>query len=425
MNKHFSYFVALTRVCPCLLVTIGLIGVGLAGIGAAPAAAREVEGIAAIVNDEVISLFDVDQRVALFFATSGIQKTTEMKERLRAQVLRSLIDEKLQLQEARRVEISIKADEIDENIKRMAKANDMSLDGIQEFLSKHKIRENTLKGQVQAELAWNQFVRRNFGARIKIGEQEIDEQFNKAVRAISQPRFLVNEILLNLDALAGEHQVTELSNAIGQQLRAGVDFAAIAKQFSIAPSAARGGQLGWITTDQLDDTLKEVLKRMQPGQISLPIQTATGVYILALVDKKQGGTQDPMKNQFDVLRINFKTGTELASVNDFIGRFKTCRTAQKDAKKRGATVNRSGLREITKLPQPVQRAVANLEAGEVSVPQNTDQGLRLYVVCNRKDDLGIQISRDTISENIFSTRVAMMARRHLRDLRRDAVVEYR
>ena len=90
-----------------------------------------------------------------------------------------------------------------------------------------------------------------------------------------------------------------------------------------------------------------------------------------------------------------------------------------------ALAKRTGLRELRQLPRQIANAVGNLEAGRLSVPITTPDGIELYAVCDRKDDLGIEISRSQISENIFSQRVSMMARRHLRDLRRDAVVEYR
>ena len=391
---------------------------------ASPLEAREVEGIAAIVNDEVISLYDVDQRVYLFFATSGLGKSPEMRERMRAQVLRSLVDEKLQMQEAKRVEIEVEESEVEESMKRLASEGEMDMDGIQKFLDENDIQDDTLKTQLRAELAWNQFVRRSFGGRVKIGDQEIDEQYNKAVRAVNQTRYLVSEILLNLDSFASEQQVAALSQEIVKQLQAGIDFGAVARQFSISPTAARGGQLGWITADQLDPRLSAVVQQMQPGQISPPIPTTAGVYILGLLEKRAGGN-NPGKNQFDVLTIGFTEGTKSSRVDKFIADFKTCRRAQSAAKKINAKATRTGLRELRSLPRAMGVAVANLEAGSLSAPVSTPEGPQLFIVCDRKDDIGIDISRDAIADNIYSQRLSMMARRHLRDLRRDAVVEYR
>ena len=385
---------------------------------------RDVEGIAAIVNDKVISLFDVDQRVDLFFATSGIAKSPEMTERLRAQVLRSLVDEKLQLEEANRVEISIPDKDVEDRMKTLATEGKMTLDGIKKFLAEKNIETQSLEQQLRAELAWSQFVRRSFSGRVKVGDQEIEEQYKKAVRAVNQTRFLVSEILLNLDSFSSEQQIAQLSGEIVKQLQSGVDFSAVARQFSIAPTASRGGQLGWITADQLDKRLASTVRQMKPGQVSSPIPTNAGLYIIALADKRAGGN-DPSKNQFDVLSLTFAKDTKPSKIDKFVADFKTCRRAQQSAKKAKAKAKRTGLRALSKLPRQIANAVGNLEAGRLASPVTTPDGIELYAVCDRKDDLGIEISRDQISENIFSQRVSMMARRHLRDLRRDAVVEYR
>ena len=405
--------------------TVRLFGMVLALLlTASPAAARDVEGIAAVVNDQVISLYDVDQRVDLFFATSGIEKSAEMTERMRQQVLRSLVDEKLQLQEATRVEIEIEDAEIEERMELLAKQDNRTLDGIKEFLEDKAIEEDTLKAQIRAELAWNQFVRRNFGGRISVGDMEIEEQYEKAVKAVNQTRYLVSEILLNLDNFSTEEQVRQISGEIVKQLQSGISFPAVARQFSIAPTAAQGGQLGWISADQLNPRLSQVVRQMQVGQISSPVPTTGGVYILALADKRAGGN-DPLKNKFDVLTVAFPASVKDKRITEFVDGFKTCRRAQGAAKKLKASVKRSGLQELRDLPTAIARSVANLEAGEVAAPSQQDDSTNVYIVCDRKDDLGIDISREEIADNIFAQRISVMARRHLRDLRRDAVVEYR
>jgi peptidyl-prolyl cis-trans isomerase SurA len=230
--------------------------------------------------------------------------------------------------------------------------------------------------------------------------------------------------LLNLDSYSSEEQVRQLSGEIIKQLQSGVAFPAIARQFSIAPTAAQGGQLGWISADQLNPRLSQVVRQMQPGQISPPIPTTGGIYILALVDKRAGGN-DPAKNKFDVLTVGFKANTGDKKIAKFISDFRTCRRAQGDAKKLKADVKRSGLKELRALPAPVIQAVVNLEAGEIAPPLEAGDTTNVYIVCDRKDDLGVDISREQIADNIFAQRIAVMARRHLRDLRRDAVVEYR
>jgi peptidyl-prolyl cis-trans isomerase SurA len=394
-------------------------------LAATPDTQRDVEGIAAIVNDKVISLFDVDQRVDLFFATSGIERSPQMRERIRSQVLRLLVDEELQMQEAERVEIKVEEEEIDNNIRRLAGESQMTIEGIREFLNGKGIEDDTLKRQIETELAWSQFVRRSFGGRLKIGEQEIEEQYKKAMRSLSEPRFKVSEILMNIESFANEDEINALSNEIATQLKNGVDFGAVARQFSISPSSARGGDIGWVTADQMDEQLARVVVQLEPGQISSPIRTTAGVYIIALAQRREGNAGDPMKNQFDILSVNFDTSISADTVVNYLADFKTCRRAQDAAKEMNAEIRRSGLRELREFPPALHNMLQNLEAGQSTQPQSTPEGSVAFIVCDRKDDQGTQVSRDTIADNIYSQRIAMMARRHLRDLRREAVVEYR
>ena len=393
-------------------------------IFAAATQAREVEGIAAIVNDEVISLYDVDQRVELYFVSSGIMRSRETVERLREQALRELVDEKLQLQEARRVEINIERDEIEREIKRLSEGFRTSQDTITEFLKEQGIKERTLESQIEADLAWSQFIRRSFGGRIRIGNDEVDEQYRKVVRAIEQPRFLVSEILLNADSLTDQQRVERISQEIVGQLRNGVDFGAVARQFSVSPTSASGGQLGWVTLEQLDPALGAVLTQMEPGQISTPIATNAGFYILLLQNREEGRAGAPLRNQFDILTVSFAAETGAGPISKFVENFRTCKAARQSAEQMSAKATRSGLKPLADLPAQMHAAVVNLEVGQLSSPQKASTTI-IYVVCDRKDDQGHQVSREDISDNIFSQRLSMNARRHLRDLRRDAVVEYR
>ena len=389
------------------------------------AEAREVEGIAAIVNDEVISFYDVDQRVNLALATSGFERTPEVVERIRTQVLRSLVDEKLQLQEAERVEIAVDEKEVDSSIDRLAEDNSMTRDGIQEFLAENEISIETLRNQVRAELAWSQFVRRSFGGRVTIGDGQIEEQYRRTLQAIDQPRYLLGEILLRTDGLSDETRTRQLSDTIIRQLRSGVEFAAVARQFSVSPSASNGGQLGWVGADQLNPTLSGALSQMQPGQISSPIITPAGVYILALQDRRIGTKRDAMQDRIAVLSIRYPKETPAATIAAFRTDFKTCNGAETRAEKDGAQSTRSALVPLAQVPNAIRSVLSTMDAGTMSEAREHTSGIDLLIVCDRKDDQGIIISRDDIADNIYSQRVSMLARRHLRDLRRDAVVDYR
>lgn len=392
------------------------------------AEAREVEGIAAIVNDEVISKFDVDQRVNLFLVTSGIERTPQNIDGLRRQVLRTLIQEKLQLQEARDSEIEISRAEINAAMQDMASGTNRSLDEVEKFLKENNVHIRTMEDQIEAELAWNRFVRGRFGGQVSIGELEIDETLERAEAAMNQDRVNINEILLLANnQLDGQRLMSEATQIV-QQLRAGINFGAVARQFSAASSSASGGNLGWIPVNQLDENIVPIIENMAAGDISDPIETSAGIYIVQLNSKQQSGGIDPMRNLFDLLIITYDVATEghLAKLESLRDSFTTCKNTEAKAKEMDArNVTRTGQVELRRFPKNLQSEISTTEAGQVIGPKKNEKIAEMVVVCDRKDDQGATISRDAIENNLYSQRLAIMARRHLRELRRDSIVEYR
>lgn len=392
------------------------------------AEAREVEGIAAIVNDEVISKFDVDQRVNLFLVTSGIERTPQNIDGLRRQVLRTLIQEKLQLQEARDSEIEISRAEINAAMQDMASGTNRSLDEVEKFLEENNVHIRTMEDQIEAELAWNRFVRGRFGGQVSIGELEIDETLERAEAAMNQDRVNISEILLLANnQLDGQRLMSEAAQIV-QQLRAGINFGAVARQFSAASSSASGGNLGWIPVNQLDENIVPIIENMAAGDISDPIETSAGIYIVQLNSKQQSGGIDPMRNLFDLLIITYDVATEghLAKLESLRDSFTTCKNTEAKAKEMDArNVTRTGQVELRRFPKNLQSEISTTEAGQVIGPKKNEKIAEMIVVCDRKDDQGATISRDAIENNLYSQRLAIMARRHLRELRRDSIVEYR
>ena len=392
------------------------------------AEAREVEGIAAIVNDEVISKFDVDQRVNLFLVTSGIERTPQNIDGLRRQVLRTLIQEKLQLQEARDSEIEISRAEINAAMQDMASGTNRSLNEVEKFLKENNVHIRTMEDQIEAELAWNRFVRGRFGGQVSIGELEIDETLERAEAAMNQDRVNISEILLLANnQLDGQRLMSEAVQIV-QQLRAGINFGAVARQFSAASSSASGGNLGWIPVNQLDENIVPIIENMAAGDISDPIETSAGIYIVQLNSKQQSGGIDPMRNLFDLLIITYDVATEghLAKLESLRDSFTTCKNTEAKAKEMDArNVTRTGQVELRRFPKNLQSEISTTEAGQVIGPKKNKKIAEMIVVCDRKDDQGATISRDAIENNLYSQRLAIMARRHLRELRRDSIVEYR
>lgn len=252
----------------------------LAG-AASPAAAQYAEGVAAVVNDHVISTFDVRQRATLLLVSSGIQSTPEMMQRAQAQALRDLIDERLQLQETRgQYEITIEPAEIDRRIADIARQNNTDAEGLTRQLAADGISISTLRSQIEADIAWSRLMGGLYGTRLRISEADITETQQRIAAAATRPQYQISEIFLPAET---PEQFTEMEQGamrLLQEMQRGAPFPMVARQFSGAPSAAAGGDIGWIASTELSPELQPIAERLQPGQVSLPVRTRTGVYII-------------------------------------------------------------------------------------------------------------------------------------------------
>ncbi len=398
-------------------------------------AAGEILGIAAIVNDAVISKYDLDQRVRLVVATSGIQPTRENIERIREQVLRSLVDEKLQLQEAERLELEVDEEEVDESITGIAQRAGMTSEEIIAYLDESGVNEAALRTQITADVAWNRVIGARFAPLVQIGEDEIDETLARINNDASQVQFQLAEIYLSFDNPNQEREMAQGAQRLVEQLRAGAPFPNVAQQFSQAASAASGGDIGWVSESQLAPQIAEAVARMDVGTVSNPIRSLNGFYIMQLRSKRQGLGPNPLETQFQIMQVLFPLAADapersvaarVAQANKFRSDFRTCAAAPEQIKAYpGARISQPSAVTAAQLRNPLRDQMLQTEAGNVVPIGRTERGIEALIVCDRKDDLGNQPTRDSIENTLFNQEVSMMARRHLRDLRRDAVIEYR
>ncbi|MCE7997579.1 MAG: hypothetical protein HEP70_01840 [Rhodobiaceae bacterium] len=414
-----------------------LLGIGLVYSATVfPArAAGEVLGIAAIVNDAVISKYDLDQRVRLVVATSGIQPTRENIERIREQVLRSLVDEKLQMQEAGRLELEIEDEAVDQSITGIAQRAGMTSDEIIEYLDESGVNEAALRNQITADVAWNRVISARFAPLVQIGDDEIDETLARINNDASQVQFQLAEIYLSFDNPSQEREMAQGAQRLVEQLRAGAPFPNVAQQFSQAASAASGGDIGWVSESQLAPQISEAVARMDVGAVSNPIRSLNGFYIMQLRSKRQGLGPNPLETRFQVMQVVFALAADaperalqgrVAQANKFRSEFRTCAAAPEQvAAYPGARISQPSSVTAAQLRNPMRDQLLKTEAGTVVPIGRTERGIEALIVCDRKDDVGNQPTRDSIENTLFNQEVSMMARRHLRDLRRDAVIEYR
>ncbi len=401
----------------------------------APAQAQEMLRIAAVVNDEVISGYDLNSRLTLALVSSGAEDRPETRRRLAPQVLRGLIDEKLKLQEAQRLDIRVTKENIDHALAQVERQNGLSKGGLDDFLTRFGIEKPVLIDQLEAEIAWVKVVSRRLRANIQIGDDEIDDRIARIEANKGKPEHRVGEIFLPVENPRQESEIRALAERLYQQLKGGAGFSALAQNFSQSASAAVGGDLGWISPGQLGGEFDAMLAKMKPGQFSPPVKSLNGYHILLLRDRRTGrglSTKDQivtLQQLFVALPANPTTAEvssqmELAATMGQVA--KNCEEMKALGRESGSPMSGSlGKVRLSRLPYDLRSVVETLPLDTASQPQRGGNGIIVLMVCEREEGSPDTEVRERIKEMLVQQRLDIAARSYLRDLRRAAFIDVR
>src|ERR1700739_2504996 len=244
--------------------------------------------IAAVVNDEAISVADVTSRLKMVMLSSNLADSPETQQRVASQVLRTIVDEKLQTQEAKRQNITATDEEINKAVAQIEKQNNMQAGQLDQVLKQRGIERAALIDQLTASIVWAKLVRRLVSQTNVVSDEEIDYALKRATETVSEPQSRVAEIFLAVDNPQQEAEVHRRAPRHTEQMKQGARFSAVAQQFSQSATAAVGGDIGWIQPDELSPPLAKALGPMRPGELSPPIRTPAGYYILLVLDRRNG-----------------------------------------------------------------------------------------------------------------------------------------
>ncbi|WP_237164815.1 peptidylprolyl isomerase [Paraurantiacibacter namhicola] len=389
------------------------------------------------VNGDIITGTDVDHRVALILAANdGTPIADEEMRALRMQVLRNLIDETIQIKEAEAQEMAVTEADVDNTYNRLATQRfGRSPEELDAYLYSVGSSPASLKRQIQGELAWSRLLQRNVEPYVTVSQDEVDELYTRMEESRGTVEYRVGEIYLSATPET-RNAVFQNGQRIVDQMRQGGSFVAYARQFSEASTAAVGGDLGWIRIEQLQNpTLETVARDMQPGQLVGPIEIPGGFSILYMIDRRQVGMADPRDAQLSLLQISldFPAGMpedqRAARAQQFgqqVQAIPGCGAAQEQATQLGATVVGNDAITARALPEALQGAVLQMQVGQVTpVFGSLDEGVRVLMLCGRTDpEQQGGPTRDQLMGQLMDDRIGKRAQRYMRDLRRDAVIEY-
>jgi len=251
-------------------------------------------GIATVVNDDIITFSDIEDRVRLYLLGAPPNLPDEAKQQVLQQALYRLVDEKLQMQEAKALNIIISPRDIEQGFATLAAQNKLQPEQFREALLRAGVNLTTIEEQIGAELAWSQVVRRKLRPQITISESEINTEVDRLQRSSGRTEYRLAEIFLSFDGPATEKNALEQAEKLAADIRKGRPFSQTAREFSEAPGAATGGDIGWIEEGVLPSELGSAVAALQPGQLSDPIRTDKGYHLLFLRETRQKGLSTPV-----------------------------------------------------------------------------------------------------------------------------------
>jgi len=388
----------------------------------------------AIINGEIITQTDVDQRLALLAIAQEGKIPADQVDELRQQVLRNLIDETLEIQAAKHEEINVKTSDIEKTVERLAGNAKKTPAQLADYLKSNGSSIRSIRRQIEGEIAWRRLQQARIENSVSVGDDEVKAVLDRLNAAKGSTEYRVGEIFIS-SAGIGQEQALANSTRILEQLKQGASFVGYARQYSEASTAAVGGDLGWVRPEQMPEQLAGVIQQMTPGSVSNPIPLAGGYSILAVSDVRKVLTADPRNAVLGLkqLTISFPKGTTREQAEPVVARFAEaarnvggCGGAEKLANEFNAELVQSDQVQMRDLPTFLQQMLLTMQVGQATQPYGSvEDGVRTLVICGRDQVDPAAPTFDSVMAQISEERVNLRARRYLRDLRRDAVIEFR
>lgn len=392
-----------------------------------PSEGQDVMRAAAVVNDEIVSALDLEMRLRIAMASSGVEDTAETRQRLLRPVMRQLIDDRLQMQEAQRLGIEVPDQAVEDAFAQIARNNRLPTEQFSQVMRQAGILPEALKQQLRAALTWRAVVERRIRPQIQIGQEEISDVLARLKEGEGQKVVRVAEIFLSFDDADQEAEVRATAQRLVEQIGQGASFPDVARQFSQASTASVGGDLGWLLEAELPPEVAQVVTDMRPGEMVGPIRSIAGYYIILLRDRRTGGGQNETRIRLSRIAIPFEPGQEQVAVAEAARRTRDIQScAQADAlalEIGGQTSESAGDLTIDALPEQIRDLARNQPIGQPSEPIVANGAANVLVVCLREQSDGL--GRDQIAERLLRERLELESQRYLRDLRRSANIDIR
>lgn len=421
-------------------------------VSAGSVAAQEPARIAAVVNDQIVTVRDIQARATLIAVSTGQQPSPALFQQLGPVVLNQLVEETLQLQEAKARGVSVGEEEIGRAVQNIERQNNIPPGRLLQDLTRAGLKD-TLLQQIRAQIAWTQTIVRRARGTIQVTDADVEDQLRTLRANLGKPEWLVAEIYLPVERAQSEAAVMRTAQDLITQMKRGTRFSELARQFSASPAAARGGDLGWVTPGQLEPEVEAALERTGPGKVSEPpVRSPSGVHILLVREKRIAGggrvaanapaPQEIVNFRRLVIPVGKAGRAELEShlevARMMTDTFRSCDDLDAAARTLpGASAEPQRSLPVRQLDARTRGLLQNLAPGQAAPPQREGERITLTMLCGRETSGGgggggggaVADGRlpsvDEVRERLLAERLETLSRRFMRDLRQAAFIDVR
>ena len=385
-----------------------------------------VEEVAAVVNDKVITTYDVRQRMLLTLISAGGRIPPEALPQLQQQALRDLVQEKLKIQETEKFEMEFSDQDFQNELAGMAAQFNMSPAMLLETLEANGIAAESLRQQIQAGVLWPELVQGRYRDRVRVSEDEIEDTMERMREDVNLDQFLISEICIPVDDPSRAQQYYQGGLQLIEQMRRGVPFTVIAQQYSACTTAAVGGDVGWVRSGELAPELDRAIKELPVGAVTNPIPSEGAFMILAVRDKR-----DAVVAGEPTFTLAYASAP--ASMGENAARLALEKLENADPCSQralridlGENVGFALLENVTldQIDPRFSDFVDGLNRGDTMPVIQADGTYHTAYVCDKDEGLGLP-SRDTLESRITQRQLSRISQQYLRDLERRAAIDIR
>lgn len=402
------------------------------------ATAQEPVEIVAVVNDSIISSLDLEARVRLALATSNIGDSREVRARMMGQVLRSLVDEQLQLQEAERLNIAVSDEEVDAAISNINRQRQLPDGAFQQFLASRGVPIETVESQARAQLAWSKVVVQSLRSKVRVSTDEVNRERETLASGKDMTEYNLSSIVLPVDAPEQDAEVKALADKLASEIAGGANFSELARQFSAGESElVDQNQYRWVQLHQLEPVLARGVASVDKGEVTPVLRSLTGYHIIKLNDKRTTNLKKVADSEMLLKQIAM-TLKETAQPQEAELLLEIAREVRRHpgACTKDQVAGVDGLSDLKfevkfervlfrQLQPDLQQMLASLRVGDVSDPYATPEGIHMVQLCEKVEMPSPLPPAEEVQSRLFQQKLVMEATKRLRDLRREALIDVR